>query len=141
MAAMSEEKLAALLAEVQKVLEPIKSKDAAAAKVAQEVAKMMEQPELRGFRVVRRYKVKFTAAQLMLADGKGPKDRRAAIVKINSSLAKLMNADCEPNEIIATMNSVLDSLKSVEARNKDSEALIKKAVAIYARDSGRVKTL
>lgn len=136
MAVMTEEKMAALLAEVQKVLEPIKAKDANAAKVAKEVAKMMEQPELRGFRVVRRYKVKFTAAQLMLADGKGPKERRAAVVKINSSLAKLMNADCEPSEIVPTMNAVLDSLKSVEARNKDSEALIKKAVEIYGRERG-----
>lgn len=134
MAVVSEAKMTALLEEVQKILDPLRSKDAGAAKVAKEVAKMIEGPELRGFRVVRRYKIKFTAAQLMLADGKGPKDRRAAVVKINSSMAKLMNAECEPGEIITTMNAVLDSLKSVEAKNKDSEALIKKAVEIYARD-------
>jgi hypothetical protein len=136
MATSVDEKMAALLAEVQKVLEPMKAKDAGAAKVAKELAKMIEEPELRGFRVVRRYKVKFTAGQLMLADGKGLKERRAAVVKINSSLAKLMNADCEPSEIITTMNSVLDSLKSVEARNKNSEALVKKAVEIYGRERG-----
>jgi hypothetical protein len=134
MAVVSEAKMTALLEEVQKILDPLRSKDAGAAKVAKEVAKMIEGPELRGFRVVRRYKVKFTAGQLMLADGKGPKDRRAAVVKINSSLAKLMNAECEPGEITTTMMTVLDSLKSVEAKNKDSEALIKKAVEIYARD-------
>jgi hypothetical protein len=134
MAIASEAKLAALLAEVQKVLEPIKSKDAGAAKISKEVAKMIEEPELRGFRVIRRFRVKFTAAQLMLADGKGQADRRAAVVKINTSLSKLMNADCEPAEIISTMNTVLDSLKSVEARNKDAEALIKKAVEIYSRE-------
>lgn len=137
MGVMNEEKLAALLNEVQKILEPIKAKDAAAAKVAKEVEKMIEQPELRGFRVVRRFKVKFTAGQLMLSDGKGPKDRRAAVVKINSSLAKLMNADCEPAEIIPTMNAVLDSLKSFDARNKDSESLIKKAVEIYSRERSK----
>ena len=134
MAVVSEAKMTALLEEVQKILDPLRSKDAGAAKVAKEVAKMIEGPELRGFRVVRRYKIKFTAGQLMLADGKGPKDRRAAVVKINSSLTKLMNADCEPGEITTTMMTVLDSLKSVEAKNKDSEALIKKAVEIYARD-------
>jgi len=134
MATSVDDKMAALLAEVQKVLDPLRSKDAGAAKVAKEVAKMMEGPELRGFRVVRRYRAKFTAGQLMLADGKGAKERRAAVVKINSSLTKLMNAECEPGEIITTMNSVLDSLKGVEARNKDSEALIKKAVEIYSRE-------
>jgi hypothetical protein len=134
MAVVSEAKMTALLEEVQKILDPLRSKDAGAAKVAKEVAKMIEGPELRGFRVVRRYKIKFTAGQLMLADGKGPKDRRAAVVKINSSLTKLMNAECEPGEITTTMMTVLDSLKSVEAKNKDSEALIKKAVEIYARD-------
>jgi len=46
----------------------------------------------------------------------------------------LMNAECEPGEIITTMNAVLDSLKVVDARNKDSEALIKKAVEIYGRE-------
>lgn len=141
MAISTEDKMAALLAEVQKVLEPIKGKDASAAKIAKEVAKMIEQPELRGFRTIRRYKVKFTAGQLMLADGKGPKERKAAVAKINSSLAKLMNADCEPAEIITLMTTVLDSLKSVEAKNKDSEALIKKAVEIYSRESGRTKVL
>lgn len=126
--------MASLLADIQKVLDPLKSKDAGAAKASKEIAKMIEGPELRGFRVVRRYKIKFTAGQLMLADGKGPNERRAAVVKVNSSLAKLMNADCEPGEVISTMTAVLDSLKSVEARNKDSEALIKKAVEIYGRD-------
>jgi hypothetical protein len=97
---------------------------------------MIQVPELRGLRVTKRFKVKFTSGQLMLSDGKGPKERRAAIVKINSSLAKMMNADCEPAEITATMSTVLDSLKAVDAKNKDSEALIKKAVEIYARERG-----
>lgn len=136
MSVVTDDKLAALLAEVQKILDPIKAKDAGAAKVAKEVAKMIQEPELRGLRVTKRYKVKFTAGQLMLADGKGPKERRAAVVKINSSLTKLMNADCEPAEIFTTMAAVLESLKSVEAKNKDSEALIKKAVEIYTRERG-----
>jgi len=134
MATSVDEKMAALLAEVQKILEPMKGKDAAAAKVAKEVDRMIKEDELRGFKVIRKFRARFTPGQLMLGDGKGPKDRRAAAVKINSSLTKLMNADCEPDEVITTMNSVLDSLKSVEARNPDSEAMIKKAVAIYARE-------
>ena len=136
MATSVDEKMAALLAEVQRVLEPIKSKDAAAAKVAKEVDRMIKDDELRGFKVIRKFRVRFTPAQLMLADGKGPKERKAAAAKINSSLTKLMNADCEPEEVVTTMASVLDSLKSVEARNKDSESMIKKAVAIYSRERG-----
>lgn len=134
MATTVDEKMAALLAEVQKVLEPMKGKDAAAAKVAKEVDRMIKEDELRGFKVIRKFRARFTPGQLMLADGKGPKERRAAAVKINSSLTKLMNADCEPDEVITTMNSVLDALKSVEARNPDAESVIKKAVAIYARE-------
>ena len=136
MATSVDEKMAALLAEVQKVLDPIKAKDAAAAKVAKEVERMIKEDELRGFKVIRKFRARFTPGQLMLGDGKGPKERRAAAVKINSSITKLMNADCEPDEVIKTMHSVLDSLKADEARNPDSESLLKKAVAIYARERG-----
>ena len=63
MATSVDEKMAALLAEVQKILEPMKGKDAAAAKVAKEVDRMIKEDELRGFKVIRKFRARFTPGQ------------------------------------------------------------------------------
>jgi hypothetical protein len=129
-----DEKMAALLAEVAKVLEPLKSKDATAAKVAKEVAKMVQEDKIRGFKVMKRFRVKFTPSQLMLLDGKGPKDRKAAAAKVNSSLTKLLNSDVEPTEVRDTMVKVLQSMKEIGAWNKHSEALLDQVIEAYTKE-------
>ena len=129
-----DEKMAALLAEVAKVLEPLAAKDAAAAKIAKEVGKMVKEDKVRGFKVTKRYRVKFSPGQLMLLDGKGPKDRRVAAAKVNTSLSKLLNSDVEPTEVRDTMVKVLGSMKEIGAWNKHSEALVDQVLEVYTRE-------
>lgn len=131
----NEEKMAKLLADVQGVLGNIKG-DARATHVLKEIQKLNSEEKMKGLRVTRRYKVKFSAGQWHLLSEAKTKEakqaRRKAVVEINSALAKLLNAEAEPDQIKAAMIEVLKHHKSVGAHNKDSEALLDAVLKVYA---------
>lgn len=131
----NEEKMAKLLADVQGVLGTLKGDDRAT-KVLNEIKKLSAEEKMKGLKIVRRYRVKFTAAQWhLLAEGNNKDSkqaRRKAVVEINAALAKLLNAEADVADIKPTMLEVLKHHKAVGAYNKDSEALIDEVVKVYA---------
>jgi hypothetical protein len=131
----SEEKMMKMLADVQGVLSTLKG-DERATKVLKEIQKLNSEEKMKGLRVSRRYKVKFSATQWRLLSEASTKEakqaRRKAVVEINAALAKLLNAEAEPDQIKAAMIEVLKHHKSVGAHNKDAEALIDAVLKVYA---------
>jgi hypothetical protein len=130
----NEEKMAKLLADVQGVLGSIKG-DERATQVLKEIKKLNAEEKMKGLKVVRRYRVKFTAGQWHLLSEANTKEakqaRRKAVVEINAALSKLLNAEAEPEDIKAAMIEVLKHHKSVGAYNKDAEALLNEAIKVY----------
>lgn len=131
----NEEKMAALLADVQKILDPLKGKDANALQVSKEIGKLFAEEKMKGLRVVKRFRVKFTADQWKLLSEAKTKEarvaRRKAVVAINAALTKLLNAEVDAAEIKETMIKVLQSHKDVGAYNKTAEALLDEVIKVY----------
>ena len=131
----NEEKMAALLADVQKILDPLKGKDEKALQVSKEIGKLFAEEKMKGLRVVKKFRVKFTADQWKLLSEAKTKEarvaRRKAVVAINAALTKLLNGEVEPTEIKSTMITVLQHHKDVGAYNKTAEALLDEVIKVY----------
>lgn len=135
----NEEKMAKLLADVQGVLGTLKG-DERATQVLKEIKKLNAEEKMKGLKVTRRYRVKFTASQWHLLSEANTKEaklaRRKAVVAINAALAKLLNAEVDPEDLVPTMVEVLKAHKNVGAFNKDAESLLIEVAKIYGEQQG-----
>lgn len=125
----NDEKMNRLLADVQAVLAGVGGDKAK--KVMGDITKLNEEQKMRGFRVVHRYRVKFTSSQWMISEENG-KARRKCVAEINSTLAKLLNAGTDASEISLQMKPVFDANKADAAT---AQALLKNVLDVYMEHS------
>ena len=122
------DKITALLSEVRGILEQHGDSD-----VAKKIAEYL--PELPGFEVVHRYRVKFKARQLGLAGE--PAAVKAALKAINKGLASMMNAGKTADFITQQMRVIIDGHRQMLAGGGASATkVVESALAIYSRDQG-----
>lgn len=120
------DKITALLSEVRGILEQHGDSD-----VAKKIAEYL--PELPGFVVVHRYRVRFKARQLGLAGEPGAV--KTALKAINKALASMMNAGKPADFIIQQMRVIIDGHRQMLAGGGASALkVVEAAVAIYTRD-------